>query len=152
MRPSIREVRRAIRNTHVDVEGDVYYEALEQSPAGKLNILPLDGVFRCLPPETWDLYLQWSRIDKFDYVSDFYDCDDFAIGMKAELARKFRVNSCVFVLDYSGTHAYCMLGVIQPDGGVRFRIVEPQNDGTVNIGDETTNNEAYALEWGALLV
>lgn len=149
----IREVRDAIKGTAVDIDGGAYFDAIAASPARNLQVLPMDGMtFRCLPEETWDLYLQWSRIDRLKYITEMFDCDDFALCMKAEIARRFRLNSCIFVIDYSGGHAYNMLGTVKDDGGVWFTIIEPQTDGKVIVGEKMSATEMYALEHGYLIV
>lgn len=164
-RPSTRKVREAIKKTAVVFGWEDYVGALLNTPLENFGLaegdalvenilLPLDAeTFRCLPWETWEMFLQWSRVDKFKWVEEYRDCDDYAGFLKFQASMKFKVNGIVFLGDYSGGHAYNMLGTVKDDGSLGFTLLEPQTDGRLMVGDmNAEQQELYKMEYGFILI
>ena len=57
-----------------------------------------------------------------------YDCDDFAMELKAALARTAGLNGCAIV--WGDGHAWCVF-LVHDAGGVEAVMVEPQTDALV---------------------
>ena len=97
----------------------------------RLTQMPRTGVdsqYRVLPRDAWDEVLGKTDTDAEQYVSEWYDCDDFAVSFKAEVAEKYGVNGVGIVLDYQMGHAYNAVFVVDDGGRVTAEMVEPQND------------------------
>lgn len=111
--------------THTEIE-----DAFRRSIIGGtgMQILPCDRRYQILDSEGWDCALDFTGVDRIKYISEFFDCDNFAIVLAAVCAMKFHINSVGIVFDFSGGHAYAVLPVRQPDGSIEFIILEPQND------------------------
>lgn len=164
-RPTRREVNQAIKATAVTFGWTEYIEALLAMPLKSFGLaegdallknvlLPLDAEkFRCLPWETWELFLRWSRVDSFKWVEEYRDCDDYAMFLKGQASIHFKVNGIVFMGDYSGGHAYNLLGTVKDDGTLGFKVLEPQTDGIVNIDDPDEQDlEFYTMKYGFILI
>ena len=83
----------------------------------------LDSSYKILTPEAFLKMAKWLWVDQMEYISEFFDCDDFAdvfIGM----AIKYYEVRVTRVYDWSGGHAYNM-----PMLTTGARIWEPQQSG-----------------------
>lgn len=111
--------------THTEIEN-----AFRRSIIGGtgMQILPCDRRYRILDSEGWDSALEYTGVDQKQYISEFFDCDNFAIALAAVCAMKFHINSVGILFDFSGGHAYAVLPVRQADGSIEIIILEPQND------------------------
>jgi len=111
--------------THTEIT-----QAVQRSPIGSagMQILPCDRRYRILDGTGWGSALTYTGVDKRRYISEFFDCDNFAIALAAICAMKFQINSVGIVFDFSGGHAYAILPVRQEDGSIEIVILEPQND------------------------
>lgn len=78
--------------------------------------------------DAWRI-IEWSQVNTIPWQRDQYDCDDHAEALRHDF-RKFGVNSCGFIVDWSGGHAYNVL--VFPDG--QWWFLEPQADRIVAIG------------------
>ena len=64
----------------------------------------------------------WTRHRR--YISERFDCDNFALHFAARMNVMYGLNSCGIVVDYTSAHAYNLCVVA--DGNLRKVIVEPQ--------------------------
>ena len=91
-----------------------------------LGLLMADDEYRCLKPEDWQAVIEASDTSGYQYTPHFFDCNSFALAMKAEVSR-LMVNGCGLVLDFSGRHAF-NLAIIGGGKTPTFRFFEPQQD------------------------
>ena len=121
--------------------------AWRESPAAALRMCSwFDGTFRALPGEVWLRVLTASHVDRDAYVAEWYDCGDFAMAAKVDIARRWGVNGVVVVIDHSGRHAYTALLVVASDGRLSWLFVEPQTDAVVTLGaGQYAAREGFAL-------
>ena len=132
----LREIEKenAARNlieSHVSIATrDEIIQAFRHSPIGGdgMYVVPCDTQYRILDGTGWGAALNYTGVDKRQYISEFFDCDNFAILLAAVCAMKFHINSVGIVLDFSGGHAYAVLPVRLADGSIKILILEPQND------------------------
>ena len=111
------------------VDSGVIQAAISAHP--RMAQMPRTGVdskYRVLRRADWDEVLAATDTDAEQYVSEWYDCDDFAVSFKAEVAEKYGINGVGIVLDYAMGHAYNAVFVYNEDGSVSAEMVEPQND------------------------
>lgn len=127
-KPKIREVRRAIKDTRKEYTWEDVWLTMTDSQFAKLNPTLLDTRYWAVPIETWQLILAWSGVDKKTYISDFFDCDNFAIAFSGEVAQRFQINSAGIVVDYSGKHAYTAILIRNGDDTLAIATIEPQSD------------------------
>ena len=86
--------------------------------------ITLDSTFMCVSAKKMDEFIEFDRTDKKQYVSEVYDCDDFARDFSRN-ATRMGVTSVGVVLDRASSHAYNV--VLTSDKGVlKCRAYEPQ--------------------------
>jgi len=126
----LKDVRKAVKETVRIVTYMELWRAYLRSPVHEMGIGFRDREYKIMPVETWELYLEWSDVDKLIYVSEFGDCDDFADILNGECKRKLKVNGIAVVDDYNEhtPHSYICIGCYEPDGTVSVKKIEPQND------------------------
>lgn len=105
-----------------------------------------DGDYNIISLAAWKMLLAWSWVDKFQYVADRRDCDDYAKYLWGQVPMRLKVNGIGLVCDYSGGHAYNVVVTFEGDGPPILAFVEPQTDQFVAVGDQLTQTEIYALE------
>ena len=144
-----------IQKYGVTVTAGQVVKALRDAGLGRLYPYLLDQTFTALPASIWDKVLAWSDVDAVQYVSERRDCDNFAVALAGQIGLRLRVNGVGVVVDYSGRHAYNVLLVgDQLVGGpleLKARLIEPQSDRTVNVGDKLSGHEAYKAAEGFIL-
>lgn len=84
----------------------------------------LDSKYWCCSRLDFDAIIKWDWTNNKRYVSEKYDCDNFAFSFKARMDRRFHLNNVGLVVDYSGGHAYNC--VVFSDGTAE--LFEPQGD------------------------
>jgi len=89
--------------------------------------------------------IKWDWTNSKKYISEKYDCDNFALTFKARMDRKFHLNSVGVVVDYSGGHAYNC--VVFADGTAE--IFEPQSD---TFRTDRMGTGYYMCESGIILL
>ena len=132
------EVRSAISTTMIG-----WKNSGEMPHTAKMEIKALDTKFWTCNEADWKKIIDWDWTDEKRYVTEQYDCDNFAFNFKARVARKFGVNSIGLVVDYSGGHAYNLM--VFSDG--TWDIFEPQSDSWPTIG-----SGMYKFETGYILL
>ena len=111
-----------------------------------MNPVLLDRQYVALPQAVWDEIIAKDDIDSKVYVSELFDCDDFAFGLKAAASRQYDVNGCGLVVSVESKHAFSVMLVREPDDSLSFRFLEPQTDDWVSTDDPN-----YSLESGFVL-
>jgi len=133
------EVRGAITKTYVQMLNSGKLDRTK----GKMDIKALDTKFWTCNESDWKKIIDWDWTNEKKYVTEQYDCDNFAFNFKARVARKFGVNSVGLVIDYSGGHAYNL--IVFSDG--TWKIFEPQSDRWPELG-----TGLYKFEEGFILI
>ena len=91
---------------------------------GEVKRLHLDSKYWVCTKEDFQNWIKWDWTNGKRYISEEYDCDNFAFSFKARCDRKIGINAVGLVIDYSGGHAYNL--VVFSD--VAPELFEPQND------------------------
>ena len=131
-------VRSSISKTIVDLKNSG-----KMPQSSKMEIKILDSKFWACNESDWKKIIKYDWTNEKKYVTEQYDCDNFAFNFKARVARKFGVNSVGLVIDYSGGHAYNL--IVFSDG--TWKIFEPQSDGWPTLG-----TGMYKFEDGFILI
>ena len=87
--------------------------------------LPLDGTYYLTNQSNFLNIVAWDWTDKFPYIAEKFDCENFAILFKAMVDLHFELNQVAVIVDYKSGHGYNL--VVYPDGNMS--VLEPQNDG-----------------------
>ena len=112
-------------------------------PNDQMKILSLDSKYFLCDDKDIKEIVKWDWTDSKKYVSNKYDCDNFAFSFKAMVDRKFGLNNVGLVIDYSGGHAYNI--VVLANG--RGKIFEPQTDGWPRAG-----TGQYKFQAGSIII
>lgn len=139
LRKSVRKVKRTV--CHADI-----VPVHAASGLSNLQFVPLDTAYVALPADTWELFLEYSGVDRIKYKSDTMDCDDFAQILCGECKRKLRVNGIGLVVDFSGGHAYNAL-LAYEGSELSLLTIEPQNDKII-----INRSGMYAAQQGFILL
>ncbi len=142
----LKDLRKSVRKTKRTVSYAAVARVHEESELGPLQLVPLDTAYVALPTETWELFLEYSGVDRIRYKSDTMDCDDFAQILAGECKRKLHVNGIGLVVDFSGGHAYNAL-LAYEGSKLALLTIEPQNDKII-----INRNGMYAAQQGFLLL
>ena len=97
-------------------------------------------------PALLNLALRRSKVDQRKYVAERFDCDDFAICVKADLL-KIGITAVGMVKDRSSAHAYLAIATVGEDEEIAVRFVEPQTDQAVDLGSGDFKAESGSVEW-----
>ena len=96
----------------------------EGEPLTGIPRFPLDSKYWVCDRAEFNKIVQWDWTDKKQYISEKYDCDNFAFSFKARVDKWFHLNCVGLVIDWSGAHAYNI--VVFKDG--TWSLFEPQSD------------------------
>ena len=131
--------------------GDVA-AALGRSPLARLRpFIYGDGTLSSLPRDVWMAILEWSDVDRVQYVTNARTCSNFALALAGQISLRCGVDGCGVVADFSGGHAYNCLLVHDDAGALSVLLVEPQSDRIPEVGDTLSGHEAYRAESGYVL-
>ena len=86
--------------------------------------LHLDSKYWACSKKEFQDWITWDWTNKKKYISEQYDCDNFAFSFKARVDKWFHLNCVGLVIDWSGAHAYNI--VVFKDG--TWSLFEPQSD------------------------
>ena len=93
----------------------------------QINILDREG-YIAVKADLMDKLMEFNKIDERTYKADEYDCDDFALDLWYWMKRVAGVNAFGKVIDWSGSHSYNAAFLIQDDGSLVCKVLEPQRD------------------------
>ena len=128
-KPRYWDVWRAVRNSKIEFTRDEVVAALNRSPLQDLQEVPVDSAYWGASEEAWRGMLAYTGVDRIRYVSNTFDCDNFAVLFAGVVADKFDINGVGIVVDYSGGHAYCAVLIVDENADhLSIGIIEPQND------------------------
>jgi len=72
--------------------------------------------------------LQRDWLNRKQYVREFFDCDDFAICLKAHFVEQHQINAIGVVIDIISRHAYNVALAHDDDLNISCYVIEPQTD------------------------
>ena len=110
----------------------------------KVRWIQLDNRYWTCSKAEFEQLVKWDWLETQKYVSDRFDCDDFAMQFKARIGFFFNLNNVGVVVDYSSSHAYNV--VLFSDAPMR--IFEPQSGEWFEFG----TSRLYQLEDGLILL
>jgi len=90
---------------------------------------PLDNQYQLATDEEIIEYILWNDLNRWQYVSEFFDCDDFGWVFRGDFLKdtyrpgKGSYGNVYWIIDWSSAHAYNL--IIRRTG---LWIYEPQND------------------------
>ena len=136
--------------TREQVEKNYVYNQLKEAgflTAG-MKRLHLDSKYWSCSKKEFQDWIRWDWTNGKKYISEQYDCDNYAFSFKARCDRKIGVNTVALVIDYSGGHAYNL--VIFTDAPAE--LYEPQGDRFVPMGDGISKTEIYKMKEGYIIL
>ena len=104
----------------------------------------LDSTYWTCTKSEFKQIVAFNDIDQRKYIGQRFDCDNFAISFKGQVATDFGLNNVGLVIDNSGGHAYNI--VVFSNGEVE--LFEPQNDSFPEKG----SHQSYAFKEGIILL
>ena len=117
----------------VGVSWDWIKSKIDALPERKYWI-PLDGYFYTTTLEDIKKIIQWDWTNTKRYISEVFDCDDFAGYFKFRVSLNFGINAVAYILDYSSGHSYNIIFPIDSEP----LILEPQTDQIFRISERNT--------------
>lgn len=128
------------------VEKDTAWVQAELDSLGLQIIrLPLDGNYRLTNRKNFMNIVAWDAIDRIQYVTNYFDCDKFALMFKVQVNLIFNITQVAAIIDYQSGHAYNL--ILFPN--TEPMVFEPQTDGiwvwTKRIKDFYSLEGAIAL-------
>lgn len=130
-----------LKPTVITVDVDFIAKRLEGLPNFEWwRWLPLDGSYYTTTLGWFRKIIEWDRTNRHKYFLDKFDCDKYAMYLKANIAWYFGINSVAVVLDYSSQHAY---NIVLPSDSEAL-ILEPQTDELFKVSER--NLTYYALK------
>ena len=136
--------------TLAKLEKNDVYHALKDAGflTSGMKRLHLDSTYWSCSKKEFQDWIRWDWKNKKKYISEQYDCDNYAFSFKARCDRKIGVNTVALVIDYSGGHAYNL--VIFTDSPAE--LYEPQSDRFVSMGTGISKNEVYKMTDGYIII
>ena len=111
--------------------------------SARMNTHYIDSKYHLCSEKDMTAIIKFDWTDRKKYVSEFYDCDNFAFNFKAMVARRFGINSVGLVIDWSGGHAYNIIAFRNGS----MKIFEPQSDSWPVLG-----SKMYKFEKGEIII
>ena len=136
--------------TLAQIDKNDVYNALRDAGflTSGMKRLHLDSKYWACSKKEFQDWIRWDWTNKKKYISEQYDCDNYAFSFKARCDRKIGVNTVALVIDYSGGHAYNL--VIFTDSPAE--LYEPQSDRFVSMGTGISKNEVYKMTDGYIII
>ena len=107
----------------------------------------LDNKYVVLPSDLWDEVIKENTIDQDPYLTDIFECEDYAMGFKFQCARQYHCNGVGWVIDIGSRHAYCALLTRDGNRNLAFKFLEPQDDTIVSLGDSRYEATSGTVTW-----
>ena len=131
-----KELIKKIEKNVQSIDSEYIFLALSNT-VENLNDISLDNEYRITSLANIKKILELNKIDKKEYSSEHYDCDNFAFSLKNAFAR-FGITGVTVVIDRTAKHVYvavCTLpkGKISKENLPDVHLIEPQNDQFVSL-------------------
>ena len=94
----------------------------------------LDHVYTVPTKEYISKIIEYSSINKQEYINDKKDCDDFAKAFYAETSFLYGITAVALVIDFSSNHAYNVFWM-KEGNLLKIQVIEPQTDEIQVIGE-----------------
>jgi hypothetical protein len=94
----------------------------------------LDNRYRTTTLSDFRRIIEWDKVNLRRYISEFWDCDDYAFRFKSNAASVFLINAIGFVIDWSDDKCVHSYNVLFPEDGDPV-VYEPQTDQIMSIGE-----------------
>ena len=120
-----RAMAQLVKDAAVTIQNGVVIRASRQVMPS-LPVTPWDRQFACVDEKTFMEAVEVLRIHRRKYRSEVYDCDDFAMALRAEMSR-LGITGIAVVRDVSSGHAYNAVALVDGKKGVSVRAFEPQS-------------------------
>jgi hypothetical protein len=115
-----------------------------------MTVWLLDNRYRTTTLDGFRAVYQWDSTNLRPYITDFWDCDDYAWRFKSNVAAVFLINAVGFVIDWSDPKCAHSYNVLFPEGGDPV-VYEPQTDSVMSI-DEARKYCQYKMTDYVLVV
>lgn len=90
---------------------------------------PMDGKYRIPDREGFLAAVEADALEDREYRSDYFDCEDFTVALRATFAERYQCNAVGTVLTYDGAaHAFNVVFLRDGNGNVTAELFEPQSD------------------------
>jgi len=99
-----------------------------------LTVWMLDNRYRTTTLDGFKAIAQWDKTNLRLYISEFWDCDDYAWRFKSNVTSVFLVNAVGFVIDWSESECAHSYNVLFPEGSDPV-VYEPQTDAVMSIDE-----------------
>ena len=121
-------------------------QQLASQLGGVSNTVYLDSKYKTESYDFIKSIIEENTIDSEMYVSEYFDCDDFAVSLFGHFKSSKRTSAIPFGLCFVGTsggggHA---INVFYADDGL-FYLVEPQSDDIWKFGEKHSDYDPYFL-------
>jgi len=121
-----------------EMSSDSIYKKIKEELTQKPLLLKLyDTKYKSTTIDEIDRFLTWSFVDKNLYIPEFFDCDNFAIGLFGEIRNKPKWSALPFGLcsvDRQDGTAHAVNIFI--DLNYEMWYIEPQNDKIYKIEEK----------------
>jgi hypothetical protein len=115
-----------------------------------LTVWFLDNRYRTTTLDGFRRIIEWDKTNLRPYITEYWDCDDYAWRFKSNAASVFLINAVGFAIDWSEpkcAHSYNVLFPADSDPVV----YEPQTDAVMSI-DEARRDCKYRMTDYVLVV
>lgn len=87
------------------------------------KIFTFDSYYHLITFEKIKKILNKTDLDKITYITEKFDCENFALLLKSYIAYKYQISNIAIVINYDGKHAFNL--IITPES---IKIYEPQTN------------------------
>ena len=140
------EVMKLVNDTAVPVPASQVIDACQDQICERVVLW--DSQIWAMPLATWRKVIAVTDTDKISYISEKYDCDNFALGFKADVDR-LGSNGVGLVVDFGRRHAYNVVVIKEENSNeIQLRLIEPQNDRWILTDDDPNTkhiNSGYLI-------
>jgi len=110
----------------------------------------LDNRYRTTTLDGFRTIAQWDATNLRQYITDYWDCDDYAWRFKSNTAAVFLINAVGFVIDVSDPKCAHSYNILFPQNGDPV-VYEPQTDDIMSI-NEAREYCTYKMDYYVLVV
>jgi hypothetical protein len=99
-----------------------------------MTVWLLDNRYRTTTLDGFRRIIEWDKTNLRPYITDFWDCDDYSLRFKSNVAATFLINAVGFVIDWSEPRCAHSYNVLFPEGSDPV-VYEPQSDQIMPINE-----------------
>jgi hypothetical protein len=94
----------------------------------------LDNKYRTTTLDGFRAVVRWDKTNLRRYIAEFWDCDDYSLRFKSNVASTFLINAVGFVIDWSDEKCVHAYNILFPEGSDPV-VFEPQTDSIMSISE-----------------